>query len=95
MLNKLKPIVTKWYERVDTDEVFEVIAVDHIDGVVDVQNLEGDVAEMDMATWRNLKLERIAAPHWRDYNVRYASDAHVAKLNNVWEQWQQGSDAMH
>lgn len=93
--NKLKPVVTRWYECLDTGDIFEVIAVDDLDEIVDVQNFSGEVAEMNMNIWRQLRLVRIAAPQWSDTCLPYESDHDVTMLNNVWDQWQQGSRAMH
>ena len=93
--NRLKPVVTRWYERLDSGEVFEVIAVDDVDGVVDVQNLDGEVAEMNIATWRKLNLIRVTMPDWSDYRSPFDIDRDVATLNVVWEQWQQESKPMH
>jgi hypothetical protein len=95
MLNKLKPLVTKWYERVDTGEVFEVIAVDTTEGVVDVQSFEGDVAEMDMKTWREMKLERVKAPLWFDRSPRYENDSPVTRVDTKWEEWTHVPTVMH
>lgn len=94
-VNRLKPTVTRWYECIDTGDVFEVIAVDEHDEIVDVQNFDGEVAEMNMTTWRQLRLVRVAAPQWSDHNLPYESDHDVKMLNNVWNQWHQGSRAMH
>ena len=95
MCNKFKPVVTKWYERLDTGEIFEVIAVDEADGIIDVQNFEGDVAEMDMKTWRELDLGRVSSPQWQDRCSPYETDRDITTLNMIWDQWQQGSRAMH
>jgi urease accessory protein UreF len=94
-VNKLKPIVTRWYQCVDTGDIFEVIAVDEVDEVVDVQNFAGEVAEMNMNAWRRLRLIRIAAPHWPDHGLPYESDHEITMLNKVWSQWHQGSRSMH
>jgi hypothetical protein len=95
MFNKLKPVVTRWYEREDTGEIFEVIAVDAADGMVDVQNFEGEVAEMDMKTWQELNLSRVRSPQWYDRCAPYEVDRDITALNIIWDKWQQGSSAMH
>jgi len=95
MSNKLKPMVTRWYEREDTGEIFEVIAVDVADGMVDVQNFEGDVAEMDMKAWQQLNLSRVRSPKWYDRRAPYKVDRHITALNVIWDKWQQGSGATH
>ena len=95
MSNKLKPVVTRWYQRIDNGDVFEVIAVDETDGMVDIQNFDGEVAEMSMKTWRRLDLIRVAAPEYSDHCAPYETDRDLTTLNLIWDQWQQGSRAMH
>jgi len=95
LFNKLRPVVARWYQRTDNGEIFEVIAVDEADGVVDVQTFSGDVAEMNMKTWRALHLVRVAAPEWSAHCAPYETDHDITTLNAIWDQWQQGSRAMH
>lgn len=95
MSHKLKPVVTKWYKRLDNGEMFEVIAVDEVDGFVDVQNFDGEVAEMTLHAWRNLNLARVSAPDWHDSYGSFESDRDVANLNMIWDKWQKGLRVMH
>lgn len=56
------PMVGHWYQRLDSDQRFEVLAVDEDAGTVDVQYFDGDVEQMDIDTWYGLDLEAIEAP---------------------------------
>lgn len=55
------PIVGRWYQR-PRREPFEVVAVDENAGLVEIQYFDGSVAEMDIADWPTLFIERVAAP---------------------------------
>ena len=49
-MNFIKPIVGQWY-RGDTDELFEVVAIDELDGTIEIQYFDGSVTEVDIETW--------------------------------------------
>lgn len=56
------PMIGHWYQRLDSDQRFEVLAVDEDAGTVDVQYFDGDVEQMDIDIWYGLDLEAIEAP---------------------------------
>ena len=95
MSNKLKPLVTKWYRRLDSNEEFEVIAVDESDGIVDVQTFDGEVMEMTLKTWRSLDLAHISVPEWHESYGNDESNRDTTSLNMIWDKWQKGSGMMH
>jgi hypothetical protein len=49
-MNSIKPIVGQWY-RGDTDELFEVVAIDDQDETIEIQYFDGSVTEIDFETW--------------------------------------------
>ncbi len=60
-MNVIKPIVGEWY-RGGTNELFEVVAIDHQDASIEIQYFDGTVAEMDFDSWNeNLRDELIEA----------------------------------
>lgn len=95
MTNKLKPVIARWYQRLDNGDVFEVVGVDEDDGFVDVQNFDGEVSEMTLQTWRELDLARVSAPEWHDNYGSYESDRNIASLNTIWDGWQKELRVMH
>ncbi|HVY22371.1 MAG TPA: DUF6763 family protein [Steroidobacteraceae bacterium] len=95
MTNKLKPVIARWYQRLDNGDVFEVVGVDEDDGFVDVQNFDGEVSEMTLQTWRELDLARVSAPEWHDNYRSYESDRNIASLNTIWDGWQKELRVMH
>lgn len=95
MSNKLKPVIARWYQRLDNGDVFEVVGVDEDDGFVDVQNFDGEVSEMTLQTWHELDLARVSAPEWHDSYGSYESDRNIASLNTIWDGWQKELRVMH
>jgi hypothetical protein len=45
----IEPIVGDWYRS--HGQLFEVVAVDDTEGIVEVQHADGDLEEMDMDDW--------------------------------------------
>ena len=62
MSTELDPIVGKWYEDVERDQQFIVVSIDEDNGVVEVQDFEGEVDEIDLDDWYAMDLEITEAP---------------------------------
>jgi hypothetical protein len=69
MGTELDPIVGNWYQRMDSDERFEVIAVDEDAGTVEIQYYDGEVEEMDIDAWYGLDLDAIETPEEWEANA--------------------------
>ena len=54
----IKPIVGQWY-RGGTDELFEVVAIDHQDQTIEIQYFDGSVSEVDFETWNEQLREEL------------------------------------
>ena len=66
MNEELEPIVGNWYRREDNDETFTVIAVDEEEGIIEIQQLDGEIEEIDEAAWNEMELELVDEPdEWR------------------------------
>jgi hypothetical protein len=57
-----EPVKGQWYENVEEDETFRVLSVDEDADLVEIEYLDGDIEELDIDTWHELDLERIAEP---------------------------------
>jgi len=58
-----RPIVGDWYEDLDHDISFEIVASDDVDESIDIQYFEGELEEIDFETWYNgMRLVTIPAP---------------------------------
>jgi hypothetical protein len=57
-----EPVKGQWYENVEEEETFRVLSVDEDGELVEIEYLDGDIEELDLDTWHELDLERIAQP---------------------------------
>jgi hypothetical protein len=61
------PEAGQWYEELDSEDVFRVLAVDPDDELVRIQWLDGDVEEIDLDAWNEMDLELADEPEgWVD-----------------------------
>lgn len=61
MLNRVAAEVGQWY-RTDRGAVFEVVALDEEEGVVEIQYFDGTIEELDNETWYAQLLQPVAEP---------------------------------
>jgi hypothetical protein len=57
-MNLVKPIVGQWY-RGDTNELFEVVAIDHEDETIEIQYFDGTVTEVEFDSWNEQLLDEL------------------------------------
>ncbi len=57
-----EPVKGQWYENVEDDETFRVLSVDEDAELVEIEYLDGDIEELDIDSWHEMDLERIAEP---------------------------------
>lgn len=57
-----EPKVNQWYRHLDKGYQFQVVAVDHEEGTVEVQHFDGDLEELELDTWPELDIETIEPP---------------------------------
>jgi hypothetical protein len=57
-----EPVVGQWYENIEEDDSFRVLSVDPDAELVEIEYLDGDIEEIDLDTWHEMDLERIAEP---------------------------------
>ncbi len=62
MDNEFDPIVGNWYRHLDKGQMFEVVALDETQSLIEMQHFDGDIEEVDLTTWRRMNLEFAAAP---------------------------------
>ncbi|MFQ5935092.1 MAG: DUF6763 family protein [Acidiferrobacterales bacterium] len=66
-----EPVVGQWYRHLEKDYEFKVIAVDEDEGIVQIQYLDDEVEELDIDSWYEWDVEKIA-PY--DRSARVHSD---------------------
>lgn len=63
---KHSPVLNAWYQDAEEDQVFEVIAIDDEDGTIEIQYYDGEVAELDFDTWKQMVVIPARPPEdWR------------------------------
>jgi len=62
MATETDPIVGAWYQHLDKGPIFEVIALDEDNGIVEIQHFDGDIEAIELAAWYDLDIEWIEAP---------------------------------
>ncbi|MRX26995.1 DUF6763 family protein [Kangiella sp. HZ709] len=62
MAKLLTPRRGHWYKRPDLNDVFEVVAIDDDEGTIEIQYFNGEIEELDLASWQELYIAEAAAP---------------------------------
>jgi hypothetical protein len=57
-----EPVPGQWYENVEEEESFRVLSMDEDSELLEIEYLDGDIEEIDLETWHEMDLERIAEP---------------------------------
>jgi hypothetical protein len=66
MTTNSAPQIGHWYAHRGKGQLFQVVAFDEDDGLIELQDFEGDVDEVDLDTWLEMPLEPAAPPEdWR------------------------------
>ncbi|MEH6549685.1 MAG: DUF6763 family protein [Pseudomonadales bacterium] len=56
------PHIGAWYQDLTTQAVFEVVAIDSQEQTVEIQLLDGEIAEYDIESWGQLVLVSVNEP---------------------------------
>lgn len=59
---KADPVEGNWYEFVDEGRSFFVVTVDEDEGIIEIQDYDGNTDEIELAMWNELDLEPIDPP---------------------------------
>jgi uncharacterized protein DUF6763 len=66
-----EPVKGQWYQNVEEDDSFRVLSVDEDAELVELEYLDGELEEIDLDTWHEMDLERIAEPEgWAAENAK-------------------------
>lgn len=74
MEKNVNAVIGNWYKRTDYDGLFEVVAIDHDDGTIELQYFDGAIEEIDTNTWSAWQLEPAAQPE--DWSGALQMEAH-------------------
>lgn len=61
MLNRLEPEIGQWY-RNEAGAIFEVVALDEEEGIIEIQYFDGAIEELDSESWYSQILKQEAEP---------------------------------
>jgi hypothetical protein len=62
-----EPVRGQWYGNLEEEEQFRVLSVDEDSELIEIEYLDGDIEELDLAAWHEMDLERIQEPEgWSD-----------------------------
>ncbi len=70
----LRPHIGQWYYDRTNDREFEVLNIDKEEGILEIQYLEGEVEEVDLDTWEDMNLAKIAEPDDWDQDTNQKDD---------------------
>ena len=62
MLKRIQPEVGNWYENVEDETLFEVVAIDDDGSSLAIQYFEGELEEMDIEAFWQLALRSVDQP---------------------------------
>ena len=61
------PVPGKWYEDLDTEEIFKVLSLDPDEELVRIQWLDRELEDLDLDVWNEMDLELASEPEgWAD-----------------------------
>ncbi len=59
---KAAPVEGNWYEFVDEARSFFIVTIDEDEGIIEIQDYDGNIDEIELAMWNELDLEPIDPP---------------------------------
>ena len=75
MSRDYEPVAGQWYENLEEEEQFRVLSVDEDSELVEIEYLDGDIEELDLETWHEMDLDKIAEPEgWSESDDEDDSD---------------------
>lgn len=70
MSTELDPIVGSWYHDAERDQNFRVVDIDEEEGMITVQNVDGDLEQIEEDAWFDMELEPAETPEdWTEPDV--------------------------
>lgn len=56
------PVIGSWYQDLERNERFEVVATDPKEENIEIQYFSGEIEELEASTWYDMQLQSIAPP---------------------------------
>jgi hypothetical protein len=87
-----EPQAGQWYEDLETEETFQVLAVDPDEELIRIQWPDREIQEIDLDQWNEMDLELTAAPEgWVD-DVEEDDEDEEDDLDLEDEDWDEEDD---
>lgn len=65
-MSEFVPKLGRWYQDRESSQLFEIVSLDMDDATVQVQYLDGELADFELDAWAQMNLAMAAAPEdWR------------------------------
>lgn len=74
-MSRFVPQIGAWYQDLNAQLLFEIVALGPDDGTVQIQYLDGEIADLDLESWGDLLLLPAAAPE--DWRSAFEIDDHL------------------
>lgn len=75
MAREYEPVVGQWYENIEEDDCFRVLAVDEDAELIRIEYLDGDIEEIEADIWAEFDLDKIEQPEgWSGEEVGAPDD---------------------
>lgn len=69
MTHYCKPIIGQWYRNSKLPDIFEVVAIDNDENLIEIQYFGGQIEELELDMWIEYPPSEIAAPE--DFSGAY------------------------
>ena len=61
--NYYEPIIGHWYRNKElSSEIFEVVAIDNDEKLIEIQYFDGQIGELELDTWKESRIVEVAEP---------------------------------
>lgn len=61
--NYCEPTIGHWYKNKELSaEIFEVVAIDHDESLIEIQYFDGQIGELELDIWKELRIIEVAEP---------------------------------
>jgi hypothetical protein len=88
-----EPVPSQWYRNVEEEESFRVLSVDEDAELVEIEYLDGDIEEIDLETWHEMDLEKIAEPEgWSESDDEDTDEEEDEEDDEDEDDWDEDED---
>ena len=60
-MTKIAPVIGNWYKH-ENGDLFEIVAMDADDGVIEIQYFDGTIEELEFDSWEQMEIEEAEPP---------------------------------